>query len=403
MIEPVGRRRLLGYVGSAGVGAAAGALAGRLTAPTPESPAQPEEQVIRQRYSPHGPHQAGIATPTPAATTLMAFTIRPGVDAAGLQRLLKLWSGDVASLMAGQPTLGDPLPETAQPGLSLSVTVGLGPGVFALPGLAGMRPEGLAEIPAMRHDRLQRQWSAGDLVVVVAADDPTSIDHAVRRLQVDAETWARPTWVQRGSWRGTDPDGQPLTGRNLFGQVDGTGNPGGDDLAAAVWTREPLPWFAGGTTLVVRRIEMDLDFWDATTRERQDKVIGRRVSDGAPMTGGTERTALDLAARDASGEWVIPSDAHARRAHPTSNGGRRILRRGLNYTHSEVVDGRLRTSAGLIFLSFQADIGASFVPIQQRLDERDALNDWTTAIGSAVFAIPGGYPVDGYLASGLFA
>ncbi len=60
-------------------------------------------------------------------------------------------------------------------------------------------------------------------------------------------------------------------------------------------------------------------------------------------------------------------------------------------------------SAGLIFLSFQADIGASFVPIQQRLDERDALNDWTTAIGSAVFAIPGGYPVDGYLASGLFA
>ncbi len=39
--------------------------------------------------------------------------------------------------------------------------------------------------------------------------------------------------------------------------------------------------------------------------------------------------------------------------------------------------------------------------MQRRLDQGDALNEWTTAIGSAVFVIPPGFGPDSYLAKGL--
>lgn len=395
------RRHLFGYAGAAGAGAIAGGLAGAGLARAASPAAAPAEVVIRRDYSPHGPHQAGIVTPTPAFTRLAAFTLDV-VATEPLAKLLRLWSGDIQALMAGTPIPGDPTPELARPGASLSVTVGLGPRVFALPALRRRRPDGLVDIPAMRHDRLQDRWSGGDVVAIIAADDATTVDYAARRLTRDAAPFARPAWVQDGSWRGTDPSGVPVTGRNLFGQLDGTGNPTGELLDRTVWATDPQPWFAGGTTLVVRRIEMDLDFWDRTTRERQEKVIGRRLDTGAPLTGTAETDALDLAATDDEGRPVIPADAHARRSHPDENDGRRILRRGLNYTHTEVVDGRPVTSAGLVFLAFCANIAQQFVPIHNRLDQNDALNDWTHAIGSAVFAIPGGFAKDDWLARGLF-
>lgn len=397
----VGRRHLLGYAGAAGVGAVAGGsigvAVGRATAPPP-----PPEPVIRQVYSPHGLHQAGIITPAPAVTRLAAFTLLDPRALEALPKLLRLWSGDIEALMAGVPVPGDPTPELAQPAVSLSVTVGFGPRVFDLPGLGRQRPAGFVEIPAMTHDRLQDRWSGGDLLVVVAADDATTVDYAVRRLTRDATTFASPAWVQVGSWRGTDSTGQPVTGRNLFNQVDGTGNPSGSDQEATLWPDDPPPWFAGGTTLVVRRIEMDLDFWDATTRERQEKVIGRRLDNGAPLTGENETDALDLTATDADGRPVIPLDAHARRAHPDENSGRRIMRRGLNYTYEERADGRAMTSSGLVFLSYQANIATQFVPVQNRLDQRDALNDWTRAIGSAVFALPPGFVEGDWIGRVLF-
>ncbi len=402
--EGLRRRHLLGGAAAVGAGAVAGAAGASVYAATRPEPPRPDagEAVIRQTYSPHGVHQAGIVTRTPAVTELVAFALRPNMDAARLARLLRLWSDDIAKLMAGHPPTADPLPELAQPGVSLSVTVGLGARVFELPGLRGRRPAGLSAVPPMRHDRLQPRWNGGDLLVIVAADDPVSVATAVRRLTVDAETFATPTWVQRGSWRGTSSAGDPLTGRNLFGQVDGTANPIGPTRDKALWVTDGPEWFRGGTTLVVRRIEMDLDFWDATTRERQEKVIGRRLTDGAPITGGAETDDLDLTAQEADGALVIAADAHARRSHPTVNGGRRIVRRGLNYTHEEHDGARMTLSAGLIFLSFQADIADQFVPLQRTLDTLDALNDWTHAIGSATFAIPPGYPEGGWLASGLF-
>ncbi len=48
-------------------------------------------------------------------------------------------------------------------------------------------------------------------------------------------------------------------------------------------------------------------------------------------------------------------------------------------------------------MSFQADIDSQFTPIQRRLDRGDALNTWTTAVGSATFAILPGFEEGGWL------
>jgi len=71
------------------------------------------------------------------------------------------------------------------------------------------------------------------------------------------------------------------------------------------------------------------------------------------------------------------------------------VRRGYNY--DEGPTGESVSDAGLIFISYQADVDRQFVPLQRRLDELDLLNQWITPIGSAVFAIPPGCQPGGYI------
>lgn len=382
----VSRRGLFG----AGAGAVAGVgLAASMGLARPStSSAQP--QVSGRSHSPYGEHQPGITTPVPAAGRLIAFDLLPDVDAAALGRLMRVWTTDIVALTEGRPAAGDTLPDMAQPGVSMTVLVGLGPGVFELDGLRAKLPAGFQEIPPMRHDRLTDDYSGGDLLLWISADDFTSVAYAARRLVHDAEPWATTRWAQQGSWRGIGGDGQPATGRNLFGQVDGTANPKDAELDAAVWSRDG--WLTGGTQLVIRRIEMDLPEWDSLIRHQQELTIGRDLATGAPLTGGDEHTPMDLEAT-ADGAHVIPLDAHARLAHPSQNRGRTMFRRSLNYDDT--------TSVGLIFGAFQAEIAKQFIPVQRMLDDFDALNEWTTAVGSAVFVIPPGFREGEYIAQGL--
>ena len=53
-------------------------------------------------------------------------------------------------------------------------------------------------------------------------------------------------------------------------------------------------------------------------------------------------------------------------------------------------------------LSYQQSVAKQFVPLQQRLAELDALNQWTTPIGSAVFLIPPGCAEGGFVGETLF-
>ncbi|MGW7685927.1 Dyp-type peroxidase [Kribbella sp. NPDC054772] len=378
------RRQFFGYAGAAAAGAAA--TGGVVALSTDGS----KEQPVSRTISPYGDHQPGIARAASAANELVAFKL--GTDRAGLGRLLRLWSSDIVALADGRAAPGDTAPELAVANKGLTVTVGFGPRVFTL---TGQKPIGLDDIPVMRHDRLQPAWSGGDLLVMVAADDAVSVVHAVRRLTADAKPFATPVWRQTGFWDGTGADGKPVTGRNLFGQVDGTGNPtfGTPEFDQTVWSSDGPDWFRGGTMLVVRRIRMNLDTWDELTRSEQERAVGRKLATGAPLTGTAEHDELDLEARDADGRPVIAQNAHARLSHHSENDGRRIFRKGLNY----VQDTGATRESGLVFLSHQASISSQFLPLLTRLDAADALNEWTTTIGSAVFALPPGFQPGGWL------
>ncbi len=396
--SPLKRRALFGYAGAAGVGVAAGVVGGRVSVGSEIGPhgLPVAGGVAGQRYEAHGTHQSGILTPAPAVHRLLAFDLLGKTDAPALARLMRVWSATVDALMAGRPAPGDATPDLAQEAVSLTITVGLGPQIFTLAGLEDKRPAGFQTIPPMDHDALQERWSGGDLLVMVQADDETTVSHACRRMSIDARPFALPRWSQSGFWRGVDAGGNPVTGRNLFGQLDGSRNPLPEELGQALWSTDG--WLANGTQLVLRRIEMDLDEWDTIIRDRQEKSIGRNLKDGAPLTGGSERDDIDRLA-ETDGSLVVPVDAHARRAHPAENRGRRMLRRGINYAH---IDDAGQETAGLLFIALQSSIAEQFIPVQQTLDASDALNEWTTAIGSAVFAVPPGFTADRHLAAGLF-
>jgi dye decolorizing peroxidase len=389
----ISRRGLLGYAGSTGLGAvtgaglavAAGATVGSDAVPTPPAP-----RSAGRTLEPWGPHQPGVAQPVPAVLEAVALDVHPTVDAEALGRLLRLWTGDVEALVAGRPAPGDPAPWLSVPGADLTITVGVGPGLL-VPGRLGPGPVGFADVPPMAHDRLQARWSGGDLCLLVAGRDPTTVAHAVRRLVADARPFARLRWTQRAGWGGTAPDGSPQTGRNLFGQVDGSANPrpGTALFDETVWIREGR--WRGGTTLVLRRIRMDLDTWDELTRDEQETSVGRRLADGAPLTGGGESDDVDLDAVNTQRRPVVARDAHVRRSHPSLHGGRRIFRKGASWTHDVEGPRGPVVESGLLFASFQADLADQFVPIQRSLDELDRLDAWTTAIGSAVFAVLPGF------------
>lgn len=394
-MSPTRRQALTAVVtvaaGAAATGTVAAVVDGRRE-PAGSSGTRPAPGVVgTARVDPHGEHQAGIATPAPARVDVVAFDLKPGTDRKALARLMRLWSDNIRALTQGVVAPGDPQFELMSQPSSLTVTVGFGPKVFALEGLSGLRPDGLVDIPPMRHDKLEQRWSGGDLVVQVCADDSLVISHALRRMVVDAGPFATVRWRQAGFWRASGVGTPGETGRNLFGQVDGTGNvaAGTPEFAGTVWASGAPAWLNGGSMMVVRRIRMDLDLWDNLSRDAQEAVIGRRLDDGAPLSLKHERDPMPLDAKDDKGRLVIPVDAHSRLAHPTTNSGLRIIRRAANYDDGLDTEGK--PDAGLLFISFQADIARQFVPILQRLDASDALNKWTTTYGSAVFAVPPGF------------
>ena len=143
--------------------------------------------------------------------------------------------------------------------------------------------------------------------------------------------------------------------------------------------------------MVLRRIRMDLDGWDEADRSAREQSTGTRLDSGAPLTGGTEFSPPDFTQVSANGFPVIGEFSHVRRARGVDEGEHQeIFRRPYNYDEAPPPGSTALSEAGQIFVSFQADVLGQFVPIQQRLDALDLLNQWTTPIGSAVFAIPPG-------------
>lgn len=388
----VSRRRLL----AGGAAALAGSAA--LTQCARGQPAADQAGFGTESEPFHGRHQAGIATTPQAHALFVALDLKPQTGRPPRETvaaILRLWTADAARLTQGRPALADTEPELAHRPARLTVTVGVGPAVFDRIGLAYLRPATATDLPRFRTDRLDSGWCGGDLLLQICADDPIVVAHAARVLLKNVRTMTTQRWRQSGfrGARGSDASGATM--RNLMGQVDGTVNL--TDEAAFdryVWDHgAQQPWFAGGTIAVVRRIRAEMDTWDQIDRESKELAVGRRLDNGAPLTGEREFDEPDLTA-SVNGIPVIPPNSHVALARPRTE-AEQFLRRPYNY--DDPPPSGLTTDSGLIFVTYQRDPAEQFVPVQQRLAEADALNEWITTIGSAVFVILPGVDDGEYL------
>jgi deferrochelatase/peroxidase EfeB len=130
----------------------------------------------------------------------------------------------------------------------------------------------------------------------------------------------------------------------------------------------------------------------------QESIVGRTKGAGAPLSGGDEFTEPDFAATGADGEPVLAVTSHVRLAHPDSNDGTRILRRGYNFVDGNNELGRL--DAGLFFLSYQRS-PEQFVRLQRSLST-DTLNEYIRHVGSGLWAVPAGAQPGSFVGAALF-
>ncbi|MEU5718334.1 iron uptake transporter deferrochelatase/peroxidase subunit [Streptomyces sp. NPDC020403] len=403
----VSRRRLIGGAGAAGaaglvLGAAGGAggyAVARDDTPTALTTIGATEVMF------HGKHQPGITTPLQARGHLVAFDLAAGAGRREAAALMRRWSAVAQRLMAGEPAEGGREHDTgvaldAGPS-SLTVTFGFGRTFFDRTGLIPHRPPALDPLPPFSSDHLDPKRSGGDLWVQVGADDALVAFHALRALQKEAGPTARVRWQMNGFNRTPGATDRPMTARNLMGQVDGTNNPKPteDDFDGRIFVpsggHAAHAWMANGSYAVVRRIRMLMDDWEALTVERQEQVIGRRKADGAPLSGGSESTPMDLDKAGPDGKLLIPENAHSRVASPGKNGGAAMLRRPFSYHDGISEDGT--PDAGLLFVCWQADPFKGFIPVQRKLDRGDALSRFVRHEASALFAVPGGAAAGEYV------
>jgi deferrochelatase/peroxidase EfeB len=403
------RRRLLGWLGAAGVGAAAGASGVRLAerSPSGSSPGLGYEVI-----SFHGPYQAGITTPRQPHVVFAAVDVVGG-SRDDLRALLRFWTGAAARMTEGAPAAPPSRDREHVPwdtgeaiGLGpnrLTLTFGVGPTLFVESahdrfGLASRRPSALIELPSFETDDLDPSRSGGDLCIQACADDEQVGFHAIRELLRLGHGIVSLRWSQTGFLPRVRDGVSP---RNLLGFRDGTNNIRGDDVEALerfVWVGSEGPsWLQRGSFLVARRINIRIDEWDGSSLAEQETAIGRRKMSGAPLNRRDEQDSVDLAAIDVKGIPVIAPNAHIRVSAPESNGGARILRR----SYSFVDRSENRLEAGLLFLAYQRDPRTQFVSIQRRLARIDALNRYTRHTGSAVFAVFPGIQRGGVLGEGL--
>jgi deferrochelatase/peroxidase EfeB len=410
-----------GVIGAAGA-AGAGLVAGRpeaaraQVAPSVPAPAQANAEPF------YGAYQAGITTPMQESLYFAAF------DLAATKRqdvidMLRAWTAAGARLTAGQAAEPGPQ-DVTQPALDsgetvgmdpqrLTLTFGFGPDFFTLNGqdrygIANRRPPALVDLPHFNGDELIDGQSGGAICIQACANDAQVAFHAVRQLARISYGAATLKWVQTGFSPANKTAGTP---RNLMGFKDGTMNPTAATVAPAIWAGAEGPaWMQGGSYMVARRIRIALEHWDRMKIAFQEQTFGRHKASGAPLGQTAEFETPNFDATDSDGNSIIPDNAHVRLAAPVNNGGATMLRRSYSYNNgANFVAERwppwrqaIEYDSGLFFQCFQRDPRTAFIKVFDRMSKLDALNQFTTHVGSAIFACPPGVSKGGYIGQKLF-
>jgi deferrochelatase/peroxidase EfeB len=409
--QPARRGMLLGLAGGAL------ALAGGQTARSAETAAPGCADGAETRQPFYGVHQAGIVTPQPASTLVVAFDVL-AERRSELERLFRTLTARIASLTQGgeAPTRDERYPPLESGVLgpviapdNLTVTVSVGSSLFDERfGVAALKPRRLAPMPSFPNDALEQGMRHGDLLLQFCANTAETNIHALRDILKNTPGLLAPRWKIDGFLppRTVRKLGQE-TVRNLLGFKDGTANLDASDAAlmdGLVWATpdsgEPA-WAQGGSYQVVRVIRMFVEHWDRTALVEQETIIGRSKVSGAPLGGMREHDETGYA-DDPQGK-TIPLTAHIRLANPRRPDTQpsRILRRGYNYSRGLSAAGQL--DMGLLFICYQADLAAGFLAIQDRLNG-EALEEYIKPIGGGFFfALPGARSPDNFLGEALLS
>ena len=349
--------------------------------------------------------QSGVEQPPQAHLELLGIDLKPEVNRESLIEMLKRLTEVSRCLTQGLPIPGYRSPEMVKATANLTITCGFGEAIFDLIGRGDLKPEGLHDIPAFKRDTLQERWGQSDLVFQICCDDPGMLFAAGRLVLRTIGDKGSLKWMQKGFTYAYGVTPRGTTPRNPFGQIDGTINPGNDqEYAEQVWLdgEGDQAYLDGSTIMVLRRIQNFLDPWDLLDRPARERVIGRRLDNGGPLSGGGEFDDEDMDARDENGEYLIDRRSHLALSREQDNMPDDALRRRAYAYDDAPESGQTDSSnAGLVWISFQHNPDTQFTQIQKRLDAHDLLNKFVSHIGSAVYWIVPGTSEDSYWGQGL--
>ncbi|WP_233438348.1 Dyp-type peroxidase [Actinokineospora spheciospongiae] len=366
------------FLGAAGAAVTAGLVAGCES----RSGGPPGRPAPAAQPPATGEHQAGIAEPRDAQPNLLAV-VADLDDTTAVGPLLAELGRTVLALTAGT----DPRLLGLAPG-DLTVTVGIGPRVVRL---ADPALPGAADLPPFAREQVADRERGGDLLVQVCASEAPLLSVAAAALL--GRAGVRERWRQSGRrGPGTALAEGRTAPRNQLGFVDGIVGPHTPaERQRDLWLAAPPP-VAGGTIAVLRRMELDLPRFAGLSTSDQEAVIGRHRDTGAPLSGGPAAAGPDLAAKTPDGRYLVPADAHARRAHAGAIGVGLMLRR--SYSTDD-------PAPGLLFISFQNDL-RTFTTTLTHMERSDALLPFTTTTASATFLVLPGFDRQRPLGSTLF-
>ncbi len=188
----VSRRQLLGGLGLALGGGAAGALLGATPASAATAATAATATAADQTYPFYGQRQAGIITPAQDRLAFATFNLLEGATQSDLRELLRDWTTAAARMtqghLVGEDTdLNEPPLDTGEaidsPVSGLTITIGYGPSLFDERfGLSAKKPSLLVELPPLPNEDLDPDYVGGDLCIQACSGNPLVAFHAVRNL-----------------------------------------------------------------------------------------------------------------------------------------------------------------------------------------------------------------------------